>query len=146
MTEAGRGSGQAARFAGDRDWQPLPDGRARPDERQSHYSEVACEACGAVVRAAKFSFQHTSVQWDAVAVRQCAEFARRAARGEQTPLIERCASMRASIEAAAADGRLPVAPPWSAEPWSAPPWSAEPWSAEPWSAEPRPADPRQPGS
>jgi hypothetical protein len=116
MTEAGRGSGQAAPFARDRDWEPLAGGRARPDERLSRYSEVVCEACGAMVRAAKFSQQHTSVQWDAAAVRQCAEFARRAARGEQTPLIERCASMRASIEAAAVGGRLPVAPPWSPEP------------------------------
>ena len=62
--------------------------------------------------AAKFSVQHTSVQWDAAALRQCAEFARRAAAGEQTPLIERCASMRASIDAAALDGQLPVSPPW----------------------------------
>lgn len=94
------------------DWQPLPGGAARPDERQSHYREVECRECGAVVRAAKFSAHHTSVQWDAAAVRRCGEFARRTAAGEQTPLIERCASMRASIEAAALHGRLPVAPPW----------------------------------
>jgi hypothetical protein len=89
---------------------------ARPDERVAEYCEVQCGACGAVVRAAKFSVHHTSVQWDAAAVRQCAEFARRTARGEQTPLIERCASIRASIEAAALDGRLQVAPPWLARP------------------------------
>lgn len=85
---------------------------ARPDERRSRYREVACKACGAVVLAAKFSVQHTSVQWDAAAVRQCAEFARRTAVGEQTPLIERCSAMRDSIESAALDGGLPVAPPW----------------------------------
>ena len=84
---------------------------ARPDERQSRYCEVACAECGAAVLAAKFSVQHTSVQWDAAAVRQCAEFALRTAVGEQTPLIERCTAMRASIEAAALNGRLPVAPP-----------------------------------
>jgi len=84
----------------------------RSDDRQSRYCEVECTACGAVVQAAKFSVQHTSVQWDAAAVRQCAEFARRTAVGERTPLIERCASMRESIEAAALSGRLPVAPPW----------------------------------
>ncbi len=84
---------------------------ARLDERQSRYCPVECAECGAVVLAAKFSVQHTSVQWDAAAVRQCAEFARRAALGEQTPLIERCGAMRASIEAAALEGRLPVAPP-----------------------------------
>jgi hypothetical protein len=136
MTEAA--SGQAGRAA---DWQPLPGGQARPDERQSLYREVVCEACGAIARAAKFSVQHTSVQWDAAGVRQCAEFARRTAAGEQTPLIERCGSMRASIEAAALDGRLPVAPPCSAPPWSAapcsePPWSAAPCSEPPWSTGP----------
>jgi hypothetical protein len=89
---------------------------ARPDERQFRYCEVECTACGAVVRAAKFSVQHTSVQWDAAAVDQCAEFGRRTAAGEQTPLIERCASMRESIEAAALSGRVPVAPPWLASP------------------------------
>jgi hypothetical protein len=84
---------------------------ARLDERRARYCEVTCAGCGAVVLAAKFSVQHTSVQWDAVAVRRCAEFARRAAAGEQTPLIERCDAMRASVETAALDGRLPVAPP-----------------------------------
>jgi hypothetical protein len=125
MTEALR-VGTSARADGvGADWQPLPGGQARPDERQSEYRAVVCEACGAMVRAAKFSVQHTSVQWDAAAVRQCAEFARRTAVGEQTPLIERCGSMRASIEAAALDGRLPVAPPWSSEQWSADQRSAE---------------------
>ncbi len=113
MTETS--AGRADRVTAD--WTPLPDGRARPDERQSQYREVVCEACGAMVRAAKFSVQHTSVQWDAAAVRQCAEFARRTAVGEPTALIERCRSMRASIEAATLDGRLPVAPPWSTEQW-----------------------------
>jgi hypothetical protein len=72
---------------------------------------VTCARCGAVVQAAKFSSQHTSVQWDASAVRRCAEFGRRVAAGEQTPLIERCEAMRASIDAAVREGRLPVAPP-----------------------------------
>jgi hypothetical protein len=93
------------------DWEALPDGAARPDERQSRYCPVECAQCGAVVLAAKFSVQHTSVQWTAAAVGQCAEFARRTALGEQTPLIERCAAMRATIEDAALEGRLPVAPP-----------------------------------
>lgn len=116
MTDAQQAAvtGQVDQVPGD--WQPLTGGRARPDERQARYCEVECTACGATVRAAKFSVQHTSVQWDAAAVRQCAEFARRAAVGEQTALIERCASMRASVEAAALDGRLPVAPPWLAGP------------------------------
>lgn len=80
-------------------------------ERGPGETEVTCADCGAVVLAAKFSIQHTSVQWDAAAVLRCAEFGRRVAAGERTPLIERCEAMRASIEAAAFDGRLPVAPP-----------------------------------
>jgi hypothetical protein len=90
---------------------PWVNGAARPDERRFRYCPVQCAECGAVVRAAKFSAQHTSVQWDAAAVGRCAEFARRAAAGELTPLIERCDSVRASIEAAVRDGRLPVMPP-----------------------------------
>jgi hypothetical protein len=89
----------------------LPGGGARPDERQSQYRPVECRECGAIVLAAKFSSQHTSVQWDAAAVRQCAEFGRRTLAGEQTPLIERCDAVRASIEIAVLEGRLPVAPP-----------------------------------
>jgi hypothetical protein len=103
------GDGQAPDAPGG---QARPGGAARPDERESRYCPVECASCGAVVLAAKFSVQHTSVQWDAAALRQCAEFARRAAAGEQTPLIERCASMRASIETAARGGKLPVSPPW----------------------------------
>ena len=89
-------------------------GAGRPDERQGTYREVACERCSAVVQAAKFSYQHTSVQWDAAAVLQCAEFTRRLAGGEQSAaLVERCQAMRDSIDAAALDGRLPVvAPEW----------------------------------
>jgi len=83
----------------------------RLDERHSRYCPVTCGACGAVVLAAKFSIQHTSVQWDAAAVGQCAEFARRASTGEQTALIERCEAMRDSIEVAVEAGLLPVAPP-----------------------------------
>ena len=99
----------AVRVTGD--WNALPGGTARPDERQSQYCPVECAACGAVVLAAKFSFQHTSVQWDAAAVGQCTEFARRTAAGEQTPLIESCGAMRDSIQAAALAGRVPVVPP-----------------------------------
>jgi hypothetical protein len=84
---------------------------ALPDERAFRYCPVTCAACGAVVLAAKFSIQHTSVQWDAAAVRQCAEFARRVELGEPSPLIERCEAMRHSIEIATRQGRLPVTPP-----------------------------------
>jgi len=101
MTEA---SGQRVRSAAAGGW-------PRPDERQFRYCPVECAECGAIVQVAKFSMQHTSVQWDGTAVRQCAEFAERTAAGEQTPLIERCEAMRVSIEMAVREGRVPVAPP-----------------------------------
>ena len=83
----------------------------REDERAWLYGEVDCRRCGAVVAVAKFSPQHTSVQWDTTAVLRCAEFSAALARGTSSALIATCASLRASIEAAVADGRLEVLPP-----------------------------------
>lgn len=115
MTEPGMGhagvGGPLLPLDGQQSAQRAPGEPSRRDERRPDYRSVRCSACGAVVLAAKFSIQHTSVQWDAAAVSRCAEFGRRMAAGEQTPLIERCEAMRASIDAAAIDGRLPVAPP-----------------------------------
>jgi hypothetical protein len=79
---------------------PYADGRLA-DERRPVAREVRCARCAAVVLAAKFSPQQTSVQWTAGAVRACAESA----------LIDGCASLRASIDAAVRDGRLPVVSP-----------------------------------
>ena len=44
------------------------------DERYGAFCPVECGRCGAGVVAAKFSPQHTSVQWSAEAVRACVEF------------------------------------------------------------------------
>jgi hypothetical protein len=82
-----------------------------PDERRSSYRPVECHRCGATAQVAKFSAQHTSVQWTMASVLACAEFRARAADGEQSALIDTCASMRDSIEAAVADGHLEVSPP-----------------------------------
>ena len=82
------------------------------DERHAALSPVECARCGAAVLAAKFSPQHTSIQWSAAAVRACAEFgALAAARGRPSALVEGCASLRDSIDAAVAAGRLEVSPP-----------------------------------
>jgi hypothetical protein len=89
---------------------PYADGRLA-DERRPVAREVRCARCAAVVLAAKFSPQQTSVQWTAGAVRACAEFAARVAGGQQSALIDGCASLRASIDAAVRDGRLPVVSP-----------------------------------
>ena len=88
----------------------LADGRHR-DERHAALSPVECARCGAVVLAAKFSPQHTSVQWTAAAVRRCAEFRARGAAGTRSALVEGCAALRDSIDTALAAGRLAVSPP-----------------------------------
>jgi hypothetical protein len=51
------------------------------------------------------------VQWSAAAVRACAEFAFSAAEGRPSALVEGCASLRDSIDAAVETGRLEVSPP-----------------------------------
>jgi hypothetical protein len=81
------------------------------DERQAARTPVECARCGAVVLAVKFSPQHTSVQWSAAGVRACAEFGALAAEGRPSALVEGCASLRDSIDAAVASGGLEVAPP-----------------------------------
>lgn len=86
-------------------------GVVRADERPWRYADVECGRCGAVVEVAKFSLQHTSVQWTEQAVLRCAEFAATVAAGGTSALIATCASLRASIEAAVADGRVEILPP-----------------------------------
>jgi hypothetical protein len=81
------------------------------DERDTGFQQVACDRCGAAVLVAKFSLQHTSVQWSTESMRACAEFRARIAAGEQTALVSGCASLRESIDRAVLDGRLPISPP-----------------------------------
>ena len=82
------------------------NGRRPLDERKAAFCPVECGRCGAGVLAAKFSPQHTSVQWSAAAVRECAEFS-----GRPSALVAGCGSLRDSIDAAVAAGRLEVSPP-----------------------------------
>jgi len=84
------------------------NGRWPRDERRAAFCPVECGRCGAAVLAAKFSPQHTSVQWSAAAVRACAEFG---AADHPSALVEGCASLRDSIDAAVAAGLLEVSPP-----------------------------------
>src|SRR5260370_26633631 len=81
------------------------------DERAWNYATVECGRCGAVVQVAKFSLQHTSVQWTAEAVLTCAEFSASVAAGGSSALIATCASLRARIDAAAPDGPAQGRPP-----------------------------------
>ena len=78
------------------------------DERNAAFACVECGRCGAAVLAAKFSPQHTSVQWTAGAVRSCWEFS---AASRPSALVEGCGSLRDSIDSAVAAGRLEVSPP-----------------------------------
>jgi hypothetical protein len=63
------------------------------------------------VLVAKFSPQHTSVQWSLEAMETCGEFGALAAAGAQRALISGCTSLRESIESAVASGRLAIEPP-----------------------------------
>ena len=85
------------------------DGQRRhTDERHAALREVACGRCGAAVLAAKFSMQHTSVQWSGAAMRACEEFA---AASQPAALVPTCASLRDSIDRAVLEGRLEVTAP-----------------------------------
>ncbi|HMD91219.1 MAG TPA: hypothetical protein VKG80_01105 [Trebonia sp.] len=81
------------------------------DERRGIAQPVECARCGGCVDVVKFSPQHTSVQWTAAALGCCAEFRERAAEGTRSALVDGCATLRDSIDAAVASGRLAVSPP-----------------------------------
>ena len=83
----------------------------RTDPRFDGLSPVCCVTCGASVLVAKFSPEHTSVQWSLPAQRLCVELGEVAAAGGQTALSPGCARLRACIDAAVRAGRLAVAPP-----------------------------------
>jgi hypothetical protein len=95
---------------------PGPASAERPepvsaDERHGGLRAVSCASCGASVLVAKFSPQHTSVQWSLAAMAACLEFGALTAAGEQSALIEGCASLRDNIDSAVASGRLQIEPP-----------------------------------
>jgi DNA-directed RNA polymerase subunit RPC12/RpoP len=81
------------------------------DERDTRLQPVCCTYCGAKVLVAKFSPQHTSVQWDKAAMKACLEFSALVSAGGQSALIEGCGAMRDSIDAAVSAGHLTVVPP-----------------------------------
>ena len=81
------------------------------DERRARSQPVRCARCGAVALVAKFSPQHTSVQWTAASAASCAEFGAGTAEGDRGALIEGCGALRDSIDAAVAAGTLAVCPP-----------------------------------
>jgi hypothetical protein len=80
----------------------------RTDPRFDQLRPVTCASCGACVLVAKFSQEHTSVQWDAAAAATCLELR---ATDRPSALVATCTSLRSSIEDAVTHGRLTVAPP-----------------------------------
>ena len=83
----------------------------REDQRlytEARLAEVACLDCLAVVRVKKNSEHHTSIQWDAEALEQCAEFRRMAQQDGGRHVYAACARLAASIERAVAEGALEV--------------------------------------
>ncbi|MFI1567945.1 ferredoxin [Streptomyces sp. NPDC020490] len=81
----------------------------RPDNRllDAPMVPVSCGACGARVEARKSSWEQTSIQWHAEALRSCAE--RRAAGcGERPASFTGCRSLTTAIGEAAVRGRLRV--------------------------------------
>ncbi|MCL2582709.1 MAG: hypothetical protein FWE35_09660 [Streptosporangiales bacterium] len=78
------------------------------DERHAVLRDVRCDRCRAVVQVAKFSPQHTSVQWTSEAAGRCAEFAERQAEATSRVRVASCGSLRETIDRAVGDGRLAV--------------------------------------
>jgi hypothetical protein len=68
---------------------------------------VTCRACGVEALVKKNSRRHTSVQWTAAAVAGCPEISAARAANPDT-LVLGCARLKASIDAAAAEGTLVV--------------------------------------
>jgi hypothetical protein len=85
----------------------------RADARRARWEPVRCARCGTAVQVAKFSPQHTSVQWTAASAASCAEFRTALASAlecGEAP-VESCEALRGSIDDAVASGRLTVCPP-----------------------------------
>ncbi len=67
-----------------------------------------CRSCGTCVLVKKNSMQHTSIQWTSDASRSCPVFAGHKASGARTALLDTCAELGDSIDAAVRDGLLEV--------------------------------------
>ncbi|CEA08715.1 hypothetical protein BN1051_02073 [Arthrobacter saudimassiliensis] len=69
---------------------------------------LACRECIAVVQVRKSSWQQTSIQWDADALKACRERPGFCAGGEPAERFAGCETLAASIRQASTEGRLPV--------------------------------------
>ena len=76
-------------------------------------TDVACLDCLAKVRVKKNSEHHTSIQWNAEALSQCAEFQKAefqkmASEPEGRALHASCPRLRSSIDQAVRDGAIAI--------------------------------------
>ncbi len=72
------------------------------------FRPVACDRCGTEVLVHKSSYHQTSVQWSGTAAQQC-EMLRDAADADRLDVeAHSCPALRASIDRAVVEGRLPV--------------------------------------
>ncbi len=75
---------------------------------QARLVEVACLDCLAKVGVKKNSEHHTSVQWNAEALSECAEFAAMDNRPGGRAVYSVCSRLHVSIAAAVRDGELTI--------------------------------------
>lgn len=75
---------------------------------QARLVEVACLDCLARVSVKKNSHHHTSIQWSAQALGECAEFRRTGSAPAGRSVHAACPRLRASIEDAVAEGRIEI--------------------------------------
>lgn len=68
----------------------------------------SCKSCGTEVLVEKFSFHHTSIQWQPDAEDTCAEFRAVVEAGGRQVDASSCKAMRDSIAEAVLDGRISV--------------------------------------
>ena len=72
------------------------------------FHPIACERCGTEVLVHKSSYHQTSVQWSGTAAQQCEVLRDTAETSRLEPEAHSCPALRASIDNAVIDGRLPV--------------------------------------
>ena len=75
---------------------------------RARLTEVACLDCLAKVGVEKNSEHHTSIQWDAGSLLQCAEFRKMEGEPGGRHVYASCSRLSSSIDRAVADGELQI--------------------------------------
>jgi hypothetical protein len=83
----------------------------REDQRlytQARLTRVACLDCLAEVGVKKNSEHHTSIQWDAQSLAECAEFRKMDRKPGGRHVYASCSRLRSSIDRAVAEGQVEI--------------------------------------